>query len=146
MKATSLLLASLALALAGAPASAQTPWTQTATVRASDYDPAVDGAGVTVLVLAADESLVLTDVVMTHNINTTSNTFRANIKRGSASNATPCASATPVLAPYVSPDETVSLNLTTGIAFAAGEQICVVIGGAIGSEGVSFTFLGLKTN
>ena len=83
---------------------------------------------------------------MTHNINTTTDTFRANIRRGPASNPTPCATASAVLLPYVSPAETVSLNLSTGIAFAPGEQLCIVIGGASGNAGVTFSFLGLKTN
>ena len=146
MKATHLLLTSLALALAAAPASAQTPWTQSKTVLASDYDPAVSPGGVLVFVLDADESVTVTDVIMTHNINSTSGTFRANIGRGSASNATPCATAAPVLLPYVSPKETVSLNLTTGLAFAPGEQLCAYVGGASGSSGLTFTFIGTKTN
>lgn len=148
MKATNLLLASLAVALAGAaaPASAQTPWNLIRTVKASDYDPAVSAGGVTALVLGAGESLVITDAILTHNSNTTTGTFRANILRGSASNATPCATANPVLIPYVSALETVSLNLTTGIAFGPGEQLCLNVGGATGSSGITFTFIGVKTN
>ena len=86
------LAAGLALALAGAPcAEAATPWNLSVTVKASDYDPTVPG-GVSVYVVPAGETLLLTDVVMTHNVSTTSATFRANIRRGPASNSPACRS------------------------------------------------------
>ena len=146
MKRTILFLASsLAAVLAAAPhASAQTRWDYSVTVRASDWDPAVNPGGVPVYVLGPTQQLSLTDVIMTHNLSTTTGTFRANIKRGPASNPTPCATAPgALLTPYVSPLETVSLNLSTGIAFQPGDQICVVVGGASGTSGITFNFSGV---
>lgn len=132
----------LTLGLAAAPAGAAA-WNHSATVKASDYSPAVPG-GVSVVVVAPGQTLLLTDIVITHNVTGTTNTFRANLKRGSASNATPCATAVTVLAPYVSPLETVSLNLTSPIEFQAGEQVCVVVGGASGTDGVSLSLVGVQ--
>ncbi len=138
------LAAGLALALVGAPcAEAATPWNLSVTVKASDYDPTVPG-GVSVYVVPAGETLLLTDVVMTHNVSTTSATFRANIRRGPASNSPACATASAVLLPYVSPAETVSLNLSSPLRFQAGEQICIVIGGASGTDGVTFSLIGIQ--
>lgn len=117
----------------------RTPWEAVTTVRQGDQGGT---AGVLVERVPANEKLVLTDVVMTHNVNTTTSTFRANIRRGPASNATNCETAGLVLGPYVSPDETVSINLTTGLVFEADEQICVAIGGAGANEGITFTFIG----
>ena len=74
---------------------------------------------------------------MTHNVNTTTNTFRANIRVGTCAG-----SASLVLGPYVSPDETVSINLATGIRLAPGTQLCMAIGGAGGNEGFTATFTG----
>jgi len=122
----------------------RTWYDETVTVKSGD----VGGfAGVLVEKVPDNQHLILTDVVMTHNINTTTNTFRANIRRGPASNPVDCDTAGLVLGPYVSPDETVSINLTTGIEFGPGEQICVVIGGAgTPDEGVTFSFTGYLTN
>ncbi len=134
----------LLLSLSHAPrAVADTPWNQSVTVKASDFNPAVPG-GVVVTIVGAGETLLLTDVVMTHNVSTTSATFRANIRRGLATNPSACSSASLVLGPYVSPLETVSLNLSSPLEFKAGEQICIVIGGASGTDGISFNLVGVK--
>jgi hypothetical protein len=144
MKKTLLAALALALALTGAVrAAADTPWSQSVTVRASDFNPAVPG-GVLVHVVGAGETLLLTDVVMTHNVTSTTGTFRANIRRGSASNPTACSTASPVLGPYVSPLQTVSLHLSSPLEFKSGEQICIVIGGASGTDGISFNLVGVK--
>jgi hypothetical protein len=146
MKRTLLFLASsLVAVVAAAPsASAQTRYSQSVTVKASDWDPVANPGGVPVLVLGANEQLALTDVIMTHNTINTTGTFRANIRRGPASNPTPCATAGAVLTPFVSPLQTVALDLSTGLAFQAGEQICIVVGGASGSSGITFNFSGIK--
>jgi hypothetical protein len=86
--------------------------------------------------------LILTDVIMTHNVSSTTGTFRANIGRGPASNPSPCDTYDTVLPPYVSPAETVSINMTTGIEFLPGEQLCILIGSAGAGEGVTFAFTG----
>jgi hypothetical protein len=99
---------------------------------------------VLVHVVGAGETLLLTDVVMTHNVTSTTGTFRANIRRGSASNPTACSTASPVLGPYVSPLQTVSLHLSSPLEFKSGEQICIVIGGASGTDGISFNLVGVK--
>ena len=117
----------------------RTPWEAVITIRQGDQG---DTAGVLVARVPADQQLVLTDVVMTHNVSTANSTFRANIRRGSASNPSSCQTAGLVLGPFVSSNETVSINLTTGLVFEAGEQICVAIGGAGPNEGITFTFIG----
>ena len=119
--------------------SHQTPWDTVITVRQGEQG---SSAGVLVERVPDGEILILTDVIMTHNVNTTTSTFRANIRRGPASNTDECETASLVLGPYVSPDETVSLNLTTGVVFEPEEQICVAIGGAGANQGISFTFIG----
>ena len=116
------------------PIGSVTLWELTETVQTGDPD--------LVYTVPTGQLLVVTDAVITHNVNTTTNTFRVNIRRGPASNPTPCETAALVLGPYVSPDGTVSLSLTTGILFKAEEQICVVVGGAGANEGVSFTLTG----
>jgi hypothetical protein len=117
----------------------RTPWEEVITVQQGDQGGT---AGVLVEKVPANEILVLTDVVMTHNVITTTSTFRANIRRGPASNATDCDTAGLVLGPYVRPEETVSINLTTGVVFEPDEQICVVVGGAVANQGITFTFIG----
>jgi hypothetical protein len=47
-----------------------------------------------------------------------------------------------VFGPYVGPDETLSLNLSTGVVFEPGESICLVIGGAGAGEGLTYTLVG----
>ncbi len=139
------LSAGLALGLVAAPAAqAKSAWTQTVTVKASDWDPLVSPGGVSVLVVGAGETILLTDVVVTHNVVTTSSTFRANLRRGPASNPTPCATASLVLSPFVAPLETESINLSSAIEFQAGEQLCIVVGGAAGTDGLTFNLVGIK--
>ena len=131
-----------AVVLAAAPAAkAATPWSQTVTVTGADFNPDTPG-GTSVLVVDAAEGLLLTDVVMTHNHLYTRLTFRANIRRGDAFNDVPCASASPVLTPFVSPVHNVSLNLSTGILFLPGEQICIVVENAHGTDGIVFNLSG----
>ncbi len=139
------LAAGVVLAFASAPSvQAKSAWTQSVTVKASDWDAVLSPGGVSVLVVGAGETVLLTDVVMTHNVITTSATFRANLRRGSAANPTPCSSATAVLTPFVAPLETVSLNLSSPLEFQAGEQLCIVIGGAAGTDGITFNLVGIK--
>ncbi len=133
------------LGLTLAPAAfAKSAWTQSVTVKASDWDPIASPGGVSVVVVGAGKTLLLTDVIMTHNVITTTATFRANIRRGPASNPTACATASLVLGPYVSPLETESIDLSTPIEFQAGEQLCIVIGGASGSDGITFNLVGVE--
>lgn len=132
---------STCLSLGLAMPAVAAPWTHSVTVKASDYSSSSPG-GVSVYVVAPGQTLRLTDVVMTHNVSSTTSTFRANLRRGPASNITPCATASPFLSPFVGPLETVSLNLTSPIVLQAGEQLCIVIGGAFGSDGVSFNLVG----
>lgn len=144
MKLSRLLLStSLTAGLALAPHASAVAWNANATVKASDYNPAVPG-GTSVLVVAAGETVQITDIVITHNVTSTTSTFRANLRRGPASNIVPCATASPVLTPYVSPLQTVSLHLTSPIELQAGEQLCVVVGGASGSDGITLNLVGVK--
>jgi len=118
-------------------------WDLTTTVKSDDLG---GPAGVFLTKAPDNLAIVITDVVMTHNVNTTTGTFRANIRRGPANNPTDCETAGLILGPYVSPDETVSINLTTGLQLLPGEQLCVAIGGAGAAEGVTFSFSGYQTN
>ncbi|MEO0424757.1 MAG: hypothetical protein AAF184_20645 [Pseudomonadota bacterium] len=113
-----------------------------ATVRSDD----AGGAGGVLVVKASQRAIVLTDFVMTHNVNTTDATFRVNIRRGPASNANDCDSANLMLGPYVSPDETVSINLVTGLRLLPGEQLCVAIGGAPAGQGISMAVTGCQVS
>lgn len=114
----------------------------TATVKASD-----SGGPAGVLVAKAQQkALVITDFVITHNVNTTDGTFRVNFRRGPASNANDCDTAGLILGPYVSSAETVSINMTTGLRLEPGEQLCVAIGGATGNEGATFSLSGFEAN
>lgn len=116
-------------------------WDYALTVKAQDNT--TTPTGFHVLTVPSGKKLVITDVVMTHNIITTSGTFRANIRRGPATNGSACKTASLVLGPYVNPKETVSLNLSTGIVFNSGDQLCIAIGGTGGpTEGVTFAFSG----
>lgn len=143
----------IATAFQVSPAAAQTFVNQANTHR-TFYDKTVtvqtndEGtlAGVVIEVVPDDQHLVLTDVVMTHNVNTTSTFFRANIRRGPSTNVTACETAGLVLGPYANPGETVSVNLSTGIEFGPGEQLCVVVGGAGADEGLTITFTGYFSN
>ena len=116
---------------------------ETVTVKSGDEGVLL---GVVIEVVPSDQHLILTDVVMTHNVNTTSTFFRANIRRGPDTNVTACESAGLVLGPYVNPGETVSINLSTGIEFGPDEQLCVTVGGAGVDEGLTLTFTGYFTN
>lgn len=120
-------------------------WDHGVTVKSQDNTAAP--GGFPVYTVPANKQLVLTDVVMTHNVNTTTGTFRANIRRGPASNASACQTAGLVLGPYVRPSETIALDLTTGILFKSGDQLCIAIGGAgAPTEGVTFGFSGYMVN
>lgn len=121
----------------------RTFYDETVTVQTGDEGAL---AGLVIEVVPDDQHLVLTDVVMTHNVNTTSTLFRANIRRGPSTNVTACEIAGLVLGPYVNPGETVSVNLSTGIEFGPGEQLCVVVGGAGAGEGLTITFTGYFAN
>jgi hypothetical protein len=114
----------------------------TETVQSGD----VGGPAGVMVAKAGQRALVITDVVITHNVNTTTDTFRVNFRRGPASNANDCDSAGLILGPYVSPGETVSVNMSTGLRLLPGEQLCVVVGGtADANEGVTFTLTGYET-
>jgi hypothetical protein len=115
---------------------------QTATVKASD----TGGPAGVMVVKAQQKALVITDFVMTHNVNTTDGTFRVNFRRGPASNANDCDTAGLILGPYVSSAETVSINLTTGLRLEPGEQLCVAVGGASGNDGVTFSLSGYEAH
>ncbi|MEO0974299.1 MAG: hypothetical protein AAFX85_14505, partial [Pseudomonadota bacterium] len=69
-----------------------------------------------------------------------------NIRRGSSTNANDCDTAALMLGPYVSPAETVSVNLTTGLRLAPGEQLCVAIGGAGDGQGISIAVTGYQVS
>jgi hypothetical protein len=113
-----------------------------ATVKASD----LGGPAGVLVTKAVERAIVITDVVITHNVNTTTETFRVNLRRGPAGNPNDCDTAGLMLGPYVSPAETVSINLTSGLMLKPGEQLCVVVGGAIGDEGATFTLSGYETS
>ena len=83
----------------------------------------------------------MTNKLMTRSINSATNNFLTYIRRGQAKAV---ASETQALAlgPYVSPDETVSVKLATGILFNRGKQACVVVGVDSVYERVSFGFTG----
>lgn len=116
-------------------------WEHVITVKAQDNTSTPTGFHS--YTVPSDKNLVITDVVMTHNINTTTNTFRTNIRRGPSSNGAPCQTAGLVLGPYVRPNETVSINLSTGVLYNAGDQLCIAIGGTTGSnQGVTHSFTG----
>jgi len=112
-----------------------------ATVLAGDQGAS---AGVLIAKAPADKALIITDLVMTHNVNTTTATFRANFRRGPASNPTDCETAGLVLGPYVSPEQTVSIDLSTGLRLNAGEQLCLAVGGAGAGEGITVALSGYE--
>jgi len=143
MKTMSVVLA-VAVALAAAPAArAETHWSQSVTVTGADLAPAAPG-GVPVLVLGADESVVLTDAVMTQTRVYQPYTYRVYIRRGEATNEVPCDVASRVLTSYVPAAGTASINLSTGLLFQPGEQICLFVDGASGTDGIAFDLIGVK--
>jgi hypothetical protein len=103
-------------------------------------------AGVLIAKAPSDKALVITDFVMTHNVSTTSSTFRANFRRGPVTNPVDCQSANAVLGPYVNPKETVSINLSTGLLLKPGEQLCLAVGGASTGQGISVNITGYLTS
>jgi hypothetical protein len=70
------------------------------------------------------QALIVTDIVMNHNIKTTTAIHRGTIYRGSAGNAVACDNADSVLIPFVEPGGFQSIHLNTGIRFGPGEQLC----------------------
>ena len=130
------------IALAFTQTSVSEPWDFRSTKQARDWSPS-NPQGAHIYTVPMGKKLSITDFIMTHNIVTNDLTFRANIGRGPASNGVPCQTRGSLMGPYVSSQETVSINLTSPFVLSEGEQLCLVVGGAYNVQGISSSFVGV---
>ena len=91
-------------------------------------------------VASLSDHVVLTDIVATDMLGSGTQAMIGNIYRGTTSCTFDADSL--VMRFKVPPDETLSVNLTTGIAFEPGEKICFLAAGGGGSVNLDVSFLG----
>ena len=111
--------------------SNRTAWTEQETVQVQDDFVVIKS-------VSPGEVLVLTDVIMMHNVLSTTDTFVAFV----ATSSNQCQTRTHVLPAYVSPLKTESINLSTGIEVPGGHQLCARVTAGPPTHGITFSFSG----